>query len=162
MSIFGKKTFRSISDFWKELRWLLNARRELRDVLNGTILTEAFRERLFMAVTSVNRCRYCSFVHTRAALKSGVTAEELKGFLAKEADTVPESERVAVIYAQHWADSGGAPDPEAVKRLNDAYPPEMVSAINLAIRFINFNNLFGNTVDRILHAVSFGLLGGGK
>lgn len=162
MSIFNKRYFSNFRHFKQEFLFVRKSRQALRGILTGTTLDEAFRERLFMAVTSVNRCRYCSFVHTRAALKSGVTAEELKGFLTKEADTVPESERVAVIYAQHWADSGGNPDPEAIKRLNDTYPPEMVSAINLAIRFINFNNLFGNTVDRILHAVSFGLLGGGK
>lgn len=162
MSNFDKRTFGGFRYFKQEFLIVRRSRQALRGILKGTTLNDAFRERLFMAVTSVNRCRYCSFAHTRAALKSGVSAEELKGFLEKQADAVPESEKVAVIYAQHWADSGGSPDPEAVKRLNDAYPPETAAAINLAIRFINFNNLFGNTVDRILYGVSFGLLGGGK
>lgn len=162
MSAFNKRTFRSFNHFSEELRFVRKAKQELRGVLNGTTLDEDFRERLFMAVTSVNQCRYCSFVHTRAALKSGVTQEELNGFLTKNVESVPEEEKVAVIYAQHWVDSGGDPTPEAIQKLAATYPPETVIAINTAIRFINFNNLFGNTVDRLLYTLSFGLLGGMK
>ena len=162
MTAFSKRTFRNFSHFWSELCFAWRERKALKGILSARALDAAFRERLMMAVTSVNRCRYCSFVHTRAALKEGVTREELEGFLSREADAVPEEERVAVLYAQHWAESGGNPEPEAMQQLEAAYPPERVEAINLTIRFINFNNLFGNTTDRLLYAVSFGLLGGGK
>lgn len=162
MAAFNKRVFKTFGHFWGELRFVRGAKKELRGILGGTTLSAAFRERLFMAVTSVNQCRYCSFVHSRAALKAGVSREELDGFLTKEAQAVPEEERVAVVYAQHWVDSGGNPGPEAVARLNEAYPPETAAAIETAIRFINFNNLAGNTWDKLLHTVSFGLLGGGK
>ena len=162
MAAFSKRTFESFKQFTNELRFVRGAKGQMRGILAGTTLSAAFRERLFMAVTSVNQCRYCSFVHSRAALKAGVSREELDGFLTKEAQAVPKEERVAVVYAQHWVDSGGNPDPETLARLNEAYPPETAAAIQTAIRFINFNNLAGNTWDKLLHTVSFGLLGGGK
>ncbi len=53
-------------------------------------------------------------------------------------------------------------DPEMLDRLRETYPPEMVEAINAVMRMINLSNLFGNTVDWVLYALSFGLLGGDK
>ena len=48
------------------------------------------------------------------------------------------------------------------ERLKETYPPETVEALYAVMGMINLSNLFGNTVDRVLHALSFGLLGGTK
>lgn len=162
MGTFAKRKFDSFGHFWNELRFIFKSQKTVRAIHSGKTLTDAFRERLFMAVTSVNRCRYCSFVHTRAALKAGVSQEELDGFLSRNAETVPDEERVAIIFAQHWVDSGGHPDPDAVEKLNTTYGPETAAAIQTAVRFINYNNLFGNTVDWLLHTLTFGRVGAGK
>lgn len=162
MAAFTKRHYERFGQFWTDLVYLWKNRRTVRGVLRGKSLDNAFRERLMLAVTAVNRCRYCSFVHTRMALRAGVTREELDKLFSGDFDALPDHERVALLYAQHWADTHGRPDPEAEARLSESYPPETVEAILVTIRFINFNNLFGNTTDWVLHTLSFGLLGAGK
>lgn len=151
-----------MGQFWKDLRGLLKLRKELRGILKGKTISDAFRERLILAVTAVNKCRYCAFVHTRAALAAGVPKAEMDGLFSGEFADAPEEERVALLYAHHWAETKGNPDAETVERLNEAYPPETANAINATLLFINFNNLFGNTVDWLLHTLTFGMLGGEK
>jgi AhpD family alkylhydroperoxidase len=162
MAAFTKRTYKSFAQFWDDLLFLLKNRSAVKAAMGGKTLSPAFRERILMAVTSVNQCRYCSYVHTRSALKEGVSREELDGFLMGVFDGVPEKERAALLYAQHWVDMKGQPDPETEVKLKEAYPPETVAAIVAAIRMINLNNLCGNTLDLLLHTLSFGKLGGAK
>jgi len=158
MAAFTKRTYGSFGQFWDDVRFLRTNRAAVQSAMSGKTLSPAFRERIILAVTAVNRCRYCSFVHTRAALKSGVSQEEVQGLFDGVFDGEPEEARVA----QHWAETRGNPDPEVTDRFKAAYSPEMAEGIYAVMRMINLNNLFGNTVDRVLHALSFGLLGGQK
>lgn len=162
MTAFTKRTYESFGQFRSDVRFLRENRNVVQAAMGGKTLSPAFRERIFLAVTAVNQCRYCSYVHTRAALKSGVSREEVEGLFAGTVDTEPEEERVALLYAQHWAETRGNPDPETLARLNETYPPETVEAIHAVMRMINLNNLCGNTFDRLLHTITFGILGGEK
>ncbi len=162
MAAFTKRTYERFGHFWDDARFLRNNRAAVQAAMSGRILSPAFRERIILAVTAVNQCRYCSYVHTRAALKSGVSREEVDGLFAGMFDAEPEEERVALLYAQHWAETRGCPDPEATARLKESYSPEIIEAIHAVMRMINFNNLCGNTFDRLLHFVTLGLFGGGE
>jgi AhpD family alkylhydroperoxidase len=109
-----------------------------------------------LAVTAVNGCRYCSYFHTKQALKSGISLEEISKLLSGDINDCPEEEALALIYAQHWAESNTHPDPEAVKKLQETYNFEKVEAIHLALRMIRLGNLLGNTWDYLLYRISFG------
>jgi hypothetical protein len=74
-------------------------------------------------------------------------------------DNCPEEEAIALLYAQHWADSNAKPDPEATRRLEQAYGAEKAEAINLILRMIRVGNLSGNTWDHLLSRISFGRWG---
>jgi len=112
-----------------------------------------------LAVTAVNGCRYCSYYHTRQALKSGIAAEEISGLLSGDVANCPQDEAVAVAYAQHWAESNAHPDPEAVTRLQQAYGRERTEAIHLILRMIRMANLLGNSWDYLIYRISFGRKG---
>ena len=109
-----------------------------------------------LAVTAVNGCRYCSYYHTKQALKSGITAKEINSLLAGDVANCPQDEAVAVAYAQHWAESNARPDPEAVQKLQEIYGSEKAGAIDLMLRMIRLGNLLGNTWDYLLYRISFG------
>jgi AhpD family alkylhydroperoxidase len=102
-----------------------------------------------LAVTQVNRCRYCSYAHTRAALKAGVTEEEIQELISGGLGSVPVREREAVLFAQHYAETEGHPDPKAWKRVVDTYGPDAARDIQSYVRVITFANLWGNTLDAL-------------
>ena len=109
-----------------------------------------------LAVTSVEGCRYCSYFHSKLALKGGIKQEEIRKFLSGDFEDCPEEEVLAVLYAQHWAESNACPEPEVVDKLKETYGSEKVDAIHLMLRMIRLGNLLGNTWDYLLYQMSFG------
>ena len=127
--------------------------------MRGETLPTAFRERLMLVVTEVNACRYCAHFHARQALVAGLSPEEIQALTAGDFDTSPAEERPAMLYAQHWADADGSPDPAATARITALYGETQASAIELALRMIRIGNLAGNTFDYILYRLSMGRWG---
>lgn len=113
-----------------------------------------------LAATAVNGGRYCSWAHARQALVTGITGDEVRSLLIGEVGDSSAAELPALLYAQHWAESGGQPEPAVRARLVETYDEETVQAIELALRTIRWGNLSGNTFDYILYRLSFGRLGG--
>ncbi len=132
----------------------------MKELMRGDIIDAAFRERLMLAVTAVNGCRYCSWAHAKQALVTGITGDEVKALLTGEVGDSPAAELPALLYAQHWAESGGRPELAARTQLVETYGAEIVQAIELSLRTIQWGNLSGNTFDYILYRLSFGRLGG--
>ncbi len=124
--------------------------------MSGTLISPAFRERLMLAVTAVNGCRYCSYFHTGEALKIGLSQEEIGRLLTGDSATCPPEEAPAIIYAQHWAESNARPDTAAIQKLQEIYGLEKADAINTVLRLIRIGNLSGNSWDYLLYRISFG------
>lgn len=124
-------------------------RRDLAAARNG-LLDGAFAEKIMLAVTQVNDCRYCRYAHSRSALREGVSAEELRQVLGGDFGALPEAEAVALAFAQHYAEQNGHPDREAWQRLVEFYGPERARAILAYVKMITVGNLFGNTCDALL------------
>ncbi len=124
--------------------------------MRGGSLDPAFRERLMLAVTAVNGCRYCSYYHARQALVVGIPSEEADALAAGVMDGCPPEQLPAVLYAQHWAESDARPDPMARQRVVDLYGAQTMEAIELALHTIRMGNMAGNTFDYVLHRLSFG------
>jgi len=156
---FNKRTYRGFGEFFSDMLFLTKNMRQVRRIMSGKVIPGAFRERLMLAVVSVYGCRYCSWAHTREALRSGVDKDEISSLLAGSVDDCPQDEAVALLYAQHWADSDTRPDPEACARLEQAYGAEKAGMINLVLRINRVGNLSGNTWDRFLNRISFGRWG---
>ncbi len=147
---FNKRTYNSPGDFISDVLFPFRNRRKLRWVMRGTLISPAFRERLMLAVTAVNGCRYCSYFHT---------GEEISRLLSGESASCPPDEAPAVIYAQHWAESNARPDPLALQKLQEIYGTEKSDAIQIILRMIRIGNLSGNSWDYLLYRLSFGRWG---
>ena len=154
-----KRTYSGPGALLSDLTFILRNAKALRRAQQNGLVSPAFRERLMLAVTAVNGCRYCSWFHAKEALKSGVGQDELTQLLAGTVDGCPEDEAVALLYAQHWADANAVPDAEAVLRLQQEYGVERADAIHIVLRMIRMGNLTGNTWDSFLHLISFGRQG---
>lgn len=161
MKQFPKRTYRGLGDMARDLAWPLRHRQQLRQAMGGGLVSPQFRERLMMAVTAVNQCRYCSYFHARESLRVGLPAAEVRHLLDGQINHAPEEELLALLYAQHWAESDGCPDPAARQKLHDTYGPERSAAIETVLRMIRTGNLLGNSTDWLLYKLTFGRLGAG-
>ena len=157
---FNRRTYKNLKDFFGDLWFPIRNRTRLKEITRKKLISPAFRERLMLAVTAVNGCRYCSYFHAKQALKSGITTEEINQLLSGDIANCSEDESVGVIYAQHWAESDAHPDPEAVERVQQTYGIEKTEAIHLMLRMIRIGNLLGNSWDYFLYRISFGKLRG--
>jgi AhpD family alkylhydroperoxidase len=155
---FNKRLYKKPGDFFSDLWLIFRNLNQMNSTMKNKVIPFAFRERLMLAVTSVNGCRYCSYFHTGQALKSGMNAQEISQLLAGESGNCPEEEAPAVIYAQHWAESDGHPDTEALQRIEQLYGIQKAEAINLILHMIRLGNMSGNTWDYLRYSLSSGKL----
>lgn len=153
---FNRRTYRSPGEFVADLAAILRAQKDLRTLMRGEGLDPAFRERLMLAVTAVNQCRYCSYAHARMALVAGLSREEIQALNNGVLEGAPPDQYPALLYAQHWAEADGKPDPQARQRLLSTYGEGTAGAVELSLRLIRIGNLLGNTFDYILYCLSFG------
>jgi AhpD family alkylhydroperoxidase len=153
---FKQRLYPGVGDFAADLRATLGRPRQMRAVMRGDSLDPALRERLMLAITAVNGCRYCSYYHARQALVVGISPEEADALAVGVMDTCPPEQLPAVLYAQHWAESDARPDPVARDRIVELYGAQTTEAIELALHTIRMGNMAGNTFDYVLHRLSLG------
>lgn len=157
---FPKRYYQSWSVFWRDISFLLSNRDRIKAAMASPKINWAFRERLMLAVTKVNGCRYCRTFHVGQAKQAGISIDEITEYLKGNIpDSVPEEQKLAVCYAQHWAETDRQPDPDYVTQVLDTYGEEGYHAISMALRMIWMGNLLGNTADFVLYKISFGRWG---
>jgi AhpD family alkylhydroperoxidase len=156
---YRKRLYKSPKAFFADLSFQFKHRKVFRKMKEKDLIPPFFQERLMLAVTGVNECRYCSYFHAGQALKSGISQEEIDMLLASTIESCPDEEKVALMYAQHWAETDAHPDPEALQELQKTYGPEKTEAIHVILRMIRMGNLLGNSFDYFLYLLSCGRLG---
>ncbi|PAT01943.1 hypothetical protein CI105_03545 [Candidatus Izimaplasma bacterium ZiA1] len=114
-----------------------------------------FKERIMLAVTEVNGCELCSFVHTKIALSSGMTEENIAKILNNDSTAVPENEAVGVMFGQNYAYSHEQQDPLIIKRLMDVYGFETTKAIVASAEMITMTNGMGISMHLFLNRLKF-------
>lgn len=112
-------------------------------------ISRQFSERIIMAVTEVNGCRYCSYFHTQVSLHAGMKKDEIHRILEGDFVDAPQEELPALNFAQHYADSGGQPNTESVQFLEDVYGIDRAKEIVANIRAIMIGNALGNGFDAL-------------
>ena len=86
---FKKRTYRSLKELFADLYFPIRKRKQLREVKNKGLLSPDFQEKLMLAVTSVEGCRYCSYFHSKLAMKSRISQEEIKKLLSGDFKDCP-------------------------------------------------------------------------
>lgn len=158
MNTFNKRIY-TVSEFFHDIVVVLKQPGLALGVLWGISLPPRFRERLFLAVISVNSCRYCTYFHTRSAIRAGLSQDDINRLLAGVADNVPIDEAKALLYAQHWADNNGKPDAQARAELIETYGAKQTRKIEMALLLIRIGSLCGNSFDYCLFRLSCGRWG---
>lgn len=110
--------------------------------------SRALREKVMLAVSSVNDCRYCNRVHTGLALANGVDLDELHHVLDHGTfGQVGSRDATAILFAQHFAATARQPTAEARAALAREFTARQRAEIMAYIHGIYFLNLSGNSYD---------------
>jgi AhpD family alkylhydroperoxidase len=157
---FQRRYYRRLGSFWTDLRYLLSNRDEIKNTMHSERVTTAFRERLMLAVTEVNQCRYCRSFHIGQAKQVGIPIDEITEYLKGDIpEVIPEEQKLAVCYAEHWAETGANPDLDYIEQVRETFGEDGFQTISIVLRMIWIGNLMGNTIDYVLHKISFGRWG---
>lgn len=148
-STFNKRIF-TLDTFAVSARALFAHTPGLAAAFTRHTLSRAFTEKIMLAVTCVNGCRYCSYAHVRLALQAGMNDAELHDLLSGELDHIAPQEQTAILFAQHYAEQGDRYDAAAWQTLEQTYGAETARGMLVHIRLISFANLYGNTFDALL------------
>lgn len=103
------------------------------------LVDKVFNTEIMLAVSGVNQCAICSYVHTKTLLKEGASPRDLEDLYGHAS---PEK-RLALVFAEHYADEGGNYDPEAFKELVNTYGHDLAYGIMVVIKMIMFGNANG-------------------
>jgi len=130
------------------LRSLLRAVGNLGGV-PGRKIGGAFREKIVLHVSSMNRCYVCSVAHGMAARLEGLGAEEIhelrRGETGNDART-----KIALRYAELRTTDTERDFPEDVQAFEEAFGPEEQREVRAIVDLFTFNNRFNNTWEAIL------------
>ena len=146
---FNKRTY-TLSTFFKDFFTVMKKSSAIRDSMNSGRISDKFREKIMLAVTSVNGCRYCEWGHTKSALESGCTEEEIEEIMINDFGSCDPDEVIALAFAQNYANSKGDYAEESWNKLVETYGEQKAEDILLSIQMITVGNLLGNTVDGFL------------
>lgn len=117
--------------------------RKLTFASKNKLLDKPFVERIMLAVTEVNDCPACSFGHSKIALESGMSNEEIENILSGVHSEVPLDQLPAIMFAQHYAEYRGKPTKLAWDQVVEVYGQQRAEGILAAIRMIMLGNTYG-------------------
>ncbi|EKQ50667.1 MAG: alkylhydroperoxidase AhpD faimily protein [Methanobacterium sp. Maddingley MBC34] len=139
---FGRKLYSVKESYWIFYNGIRTIKYMFRAKKKGEISSK-FIERLMLAVTEVNGCAICSYAHSKRALETGMSNEEIQKMLKGIIDDVPDDEVAGVMFAQHYADTRGTPTRESWGRIVEIYGMSKVMGILGSIRTIMIGNTYG-------------------
>ena len=113
------------------------------------LVDEDFIERIMLAVTEVNGCVVCSYAHTKMALESGFSIEEIESFFVGSDLYIKPEESLGIMFAQNYADTQGSYSTEAYASLVKYYGQEKSKIILAATRAMMAGNVIGLPMSAI-------------
>lgn len=144
---FKKRFFSRPGDFIRESRRIGKHVKTVKKIRSTHELDKRLREKIMLAVCTVNKCRNCSYLHTKTTLESGVSDAEIKQLLKGELGDFPEEEAAALAYAQHIAEYGDQASPKAREEAVAHYGPEKTLLIEHYAMRVHIGNMICNTVE---------------
>lgn len=111
------------------------------------LMNKKLKERIMLAITEVNGCTMCSYIHTKLALSSGMKSEDIKSILGGDTTSIPLEEAVAVMFGQNFAYSKEVPSKESINRLYEEYGEQKAKLVIAVCYMITMTNGMGTSMD---------------
>jgi len=139
--------------FYRHLKNLIASLNDLIRYWMSGNTDKAFTEKIMLAVTEVNGCRYCNYLHTKLALNAGVSKEDIQILLSGQFDNISPYEAHSLIFAQHYADTGGYPDSVTYQKFINFYGDNKAKEIMSIVKAIMVGNIYGLSIDALKNRI---------
>lgn len=133
----------SLSDMYKSFVFVPRAITILISNKKTNLVNGKFINRLQLAVTEVNGCTVCSYAHAQLTLQQGISNEEINSLLSGGNNFTKPEEAKAILFAQHFADSGAYPKKHTYNAILKEYGEKKTQIILSAIQVITAGNIYG-------------------
>jgi AhpD family alkylhydroperoxidase len=147
----GPRTFASVAEWARDVVGVAQHSGPLAAVYLHGRLDATLRERVMVAVSRVNACAGCTFVHQRWALRAGVSSEELQAIGLGDLAALDEHSRAAVAYASALAEGRFRRPiaPEIAAAAEERLTVDEMRAIEAVARLMALANLSVSTAEAI-------------
>jgi len=158
------RVFTSPADAAGDLIGLMRNGLPLPAIYLRGLLTAHERELIMVAVSRVNACAGCTFVHQRWALRSGVGDEELRALELGDLSELDARSRAAVVYATARAESRfrRPPPADVAATAQASLTPREIAAVEAIARAMAIANLTVNSSGALLARIRRPALGIGS
>ena len=119
------------------------------------LMNKKLKERIMLAITEVNGCDMCSYMHTKIALSTGMRSENIKAILDGDTTSIPLEEAASVMFGQEFAYSKENPSAESIHRMIEEYGYPKAELIVAACNMITMTNGMGTSLDYLYNRIKF-------
>ena len=139
------RTFNSLKEYFTLFYLTFKRMMGLRKISHEKEISPQFREKLMVAVSSVNKCAYCSFLHTRTALEQGIPQNEIDDILKNDIKQFSKKDLPGILFAQHFSETKGNVSESALKNVIQTYGEAKTMQMQAFLQSVLFGNLCCNT-----------------
>jgi uncharacterized peroxidase-related enzyme len=107
------------------------------------LLDRRLREMIYLAVSCVNECDYCTAHHARAALAAGIGENEIHEIQVENNQHFSPKEQAALHYARELTRTGSVDD-DLRYRVQELFATDEFVDLTMIVGLANFTNRFNN------------------
>ena len=113
------------------------------DIMGAGALERRLKEIVYLAVSTVNECDYCTAHHVRSGLAASLTAQEIQEIRTEQNQNFNPKEIAALHYARELTRTCAA-EGDTRDALHELFTAEQLVELTLVIALANFTNRFNN------------------
>jgi uncharacterized peroxidase-related enzyme len=109
-------------------------------------LDRKLKEMVYLAVSTVNECKYCTDAHLKGARKAGLTERDIEDIESETNQNFTPFEQTALHYAREMTRSC-ADESDTRESLKEFFSEDQIVELTLVIAMANFTNRFNNGLN---------------
>ena len=115
-------------------------------IMGPGLIERRLKEMVYLAVSTVNECRYCTEAHLKGARKAGLSERDLEDIESETNQNFSEPEQIALHYAREMT-RACADEFDTREKLREYFSDEQLVELTLVIALANFTNRFNNGLN---------------
>jgi uncharacterized peroxidase-related enzyme len=107
------------------------------------VLERRLKEMIYLAVSAVNECAYCTAHHTRTAREAGISDTEIHEIQVENNQHFSPKEQAALHFARELTRTASVGD-DLRYRVQELYSNDQFVELTMIVSIANFTNRFNN------------------